>query len=454
MTRIMQTLRSLFVVTFTVVATFSLRAGPPPAGFTALFNEKDLSGWRGGDTFDHRKLLAMTNEDREKKIAEWNKTMRAHWSAQGEELVNDGKGAYATTEKDYGDFELFIDYKTVPAADSGIYLRGVPQVQIWDYTQDDGGKMGRTKGSGGLWNNSPGAPGKDPLVLADKPLGEWNNFRILMVGSRVSIWLNEKLVVDHAILENYYDKQDKTLKKDQWRPVPARGPIQLQTHGGEIRWRNIFLREIPSDEANRILTAKGARGLQPIFNGRDFDGWDGPVANYEVKDGAIVCKPGKGGCIYTREQYANFTVAFQFKLPPKGNNGLAIRYPGDPAGRVDTAYHGMCELQILDDNYKGIDPKQAHGSAYGMVAAHRGYQHPIGDWNYQEVTVKGPTIKVELNGTVILDADVSKLTEADFIHKSKDGKPVHPGLNRTEGHFGFAGHGDAVAFRDVRIKRL
>ena len=107
----------------------------PPKGFTALFNGKDLTGWRGGDTFDHRKLLAMPAEQREAQIAKWTETMKAHWRAENGELVNDGQGAYATTEKDYGDFELLLEYKTVPKADSGIYLRGCPQVQIWDYTE-------------------------------------------------------------------------------------------------------------------------------------------------------------------------------------------------------------------------------------------------------------------------------------------------------------------------------
>jgi len=427
-----------FILGCTLVSGPLLSAQTPPAGFTALFNSKDLAGWRGGDTLDHRKYLAMAEDKRAEQDAKWTADMSQHWRAEGDELVNDGHGRYATTTKDYGDFELLIEYKTVPKADSGIYLRGVPQVQIWDYTEDDGGTMGRTKGSGGLWNNSPGAPGKDPLVLADKPLGEWNKFRVLMVGSRVSVWLNEKLVVDHAILENYYDRK---------LPIPAKGPIELQTHGGEIRWRNIFIREIGSDEANRILASKGNEGFQAVYNGTDFTGWEGPVQNYEVKDGAIVCKPGKGGCIYTKEEYRDFVARLEFKVPRNGNNGLAIRYPGDPAGRVDTAYYGMCELQVLDDSYKGIDPRQAHGSAYGMVAAHRGYQHPVGEWNFQEVTVKGSTIKVELNGTVILDTDLSKVTEYMANHE-------HPGKDRTSGHFGFAGHSDPVAFRNVRTKKL
>jgi len=420
-------------------ASSEAESAKPPPGFVALFNGKDLTGWRGGDTFDHRKLLAMPENERAAQISKWNDTMRQHWTVQSGELVNDGKGAYASTEKDYGDIELLLEYKTVPKADSGIYLRGCPQVQIWDSTEKEKFPLGANKGSGVLWNNSPGAPGKDPLVLADKPFGEWNKIRVLMIGSHVSVWLNGKLVVAFAILENYYDRST---------PIPPKGPIQLQTHGGEIRWRNVFVREIGSEEANRILARDGNQGFKSVFNGRDFAGWAGPTNEYEIVKGSIRCKKGKGGTIFTTNEYSDFMARLEFKLPPGGNNGLAIRYPG----HGDTAYDGMCELQVLDDNYEKatgekIDPRQAHGSAYGMVAAVRGYQRPIGEWNFQEVTVQGSKIKVELNGTVILNCDLSAVTE--FM-----GEGTHPGKDRTKGHFGFAGHNDPVEFRNIQIRTL
>ncbi len=204
--------------------------------------------------------------------------------------------------------------------------------------------------------------------------------------------------------------------------------------------------------ASLILTAgtvgeekTAAAGWISLFNGRDLDGWAGPVKSYEVKDGAIACKRRTGGTIYFDREYSDFAVRLEFKLPRGGNNGLAIRYPGGPKQR-DTAYHGMCELQVLDNTgYAKLDPRQYHGSAYGMVPAHRGYLRPPGEWNYQEVTVKGSTIKVELNGTVILDADLSKVTE--YM-----GNSPHPGKDRKSGYFGFAGHGSPVMFRNVRVK--
>jgi hypothetical protein len=420
------------------VSCFS--APTPPRGFTALYNGRDLTGWRGGDTFDHRKWLALPPLERAAKDAEWTADMQKHWRTEGDELVNDGAGRYATTTRDFGDFELLVDYRTVPKADSGIYLRGCPQVQIWDTVDSTKFELGADKGSGGLWNNSAGAPGKDPLVKADRAFGEWNHFRILMVGARVSVWLNDQLVVDHALLENYYDRGT---------PIPARGPIQLQTHGGEIRWRNLYIREIGAAEANQILASHAAPSeFTSVFNGRDFTDWSGPVDNYEIVDGAIVCRPKKGGTIFTNEQFSDFVVQLEFKVPPGGNNGLALRYPGSG----DTAYVGMAESQILDENYEKVtgsklDPRQLHGSAYGMIAATQGYQRPTGEWNFEELTVRGSTIKVELNGTVILDGDVSKVTEYLANHE-------HPGKNRTSGSFGFAGHNDPVAFRNIRIKKL
>ena len=413
-------------------------AADPPAGFTALFNGRDLSGWYGLPHTDPATLAQMSRAQRDSARAEHDAEFRKHWRVDNGELVNDGEGPYAATEKDYGDIELRLEYRTVAKADSGIYLRGTPQVQIWDTTEAGGKwKQGADKGSGGLWNNSPGAPGKDPLVHADKPFGEWNSLRIVQAGERTWVWLNGRQTVDGARMENFWDRS---------RPLPATGPIQLQTHGGEIRWRNVFIRELPPAEVTAMLAARDEAGFASVFNGRDFTGWDGPTENYDVIDGAIVCKPASGGTIYTKDVFADFSVRFEFKVPPGGNNGLAIRYPGSG----DTAYVGMTELQVLDDRaaqYAKLDPRQRHGSAYGMAAAAPGYQRPVGEWNFQEVTVKGSTIVVELNGTRILDADLSTITE--YL----DGK-AHPGKDRREGHFGFAGHRDPVAFRNIRIKRL
>lgn len=413
----------------------------PASTFTPIFNGKDLTGWYGWDI--HGKggspsdMANSSAGDKAKKIAGWTADAEKHWSVQNGELVNDGHGAYLASQKNYRDYELKLDYKTVAKADSGIYLKATPQVQIWDSTEKAKFNIGADKGSGGLWNNSAKAKGKDPLVLADKAFGEWNNFHIKQIGERTWVWLNGKLVVDDAVMENFWDRKKRLLNE---------GPIILQTHGGEIRWRNIAVREYTPEEATAELRKLSGTGFESVFNGKDFEGWSGPVSNYEVVDGAIKCKAGKGGTIFTKKEYGDFVARVEFKLPAGGNNGLAIRYPGEG----DTAYRGMCEIQVLDDTsdkYKKLDPRQYNGSAYGMAASQRGYLRPVGEWNYEEVTVKGSNIKVELNGTIILDTDLSKVT--DYMAKSP-----HPGKDRTKGHFGFAGHNDPVMFRNIEIKEL
>jgi hypothetical protein len=413
-------------------------AADPPEGFDVMFNGENLEGWYGNNPHDTNKAA---EEKRGEAIAAQQEAFLAHWSVENADLVNDGHGPYCTTKQEYGDIEFLIDYKTVALADSGIYLRGTPQVQIWD-TTEAGGKwdIDADKGSGALWNNSEGTEGRVPLVLADKPFGEWNALRITQLGSRTSVVFNDNLVVDNAIMENYWDSKRLT-------PLPVRGPIHLQTHGGEIRWRNIYIREIPAEEANALLRGDDkADGFTTIFNGKDFEGWAGAVDNYEVIDGSIVCKEGHGGNLFTEDEYSDFMARLEFKLPPGGNNGLAIRYPGIG----NPAHDGMTELQVLDDTadkYKTLDIRQYHGSVYGMVPAHRGYLRPVGEWNYQEVTVKGSTIKVELNGSVTVDADISEVTE--FM-----GGTAHPGKDLKKGHFGFAGHNDPVMFRNIAIKKL
>ncbi|QDV44046.1 acetyl esterase [Stieleria neptunia] len=234
----------------------------PPEGFRAIFNGTDLSGWHG---LNPHQVVKLTGEKKEAKLAEQQREFGNHWRVENGELVNDGHGAYATTDQEFGDIELLLEYKTVPSADSGIYLRGTPQVQIWDANQVFDAKRPTRRphlGSGGLFNNNPNTLGRDPMVKADRPFGQWNQFKIRQIGDRTWVWLNNRLVVDGTVMENYWDRA---------LPLPSTGPIMLQTHGGEIRWRNIFVREINEQEAERYLAS---RPLLP--NPTEFDVAYGP----------------------------------------------------------------------------------------------------------------------------------------------------------------------------------
>jgi hypothetical protein len=207
----------------------------PPEGFTALFNGKDLTNWQGLIPLGKRDK--MSKEERAEAQKKADAKVLPHWKVEDGVLHYDGKGDNLQTVKDYGNFELYVDWKIPPKGDSGIYLRGQPQVQIWDSdTLGDNLKDDRGTGSGGLWNNPKNSKGQKPLKKADKPVGQWNTFHIIMKGDNVTVFLNGEKVVDDAPLANYWEKG---------KPLPAKGPIELQHHGDELWFKNIYVKELP-----------------------------------------------------------------------------------------------------------------------------------------------------------------------------------------------------------------
>lgn len=240
-----QKLLGMAVVAVLSVVALAGQARPhntPPAGFTSLFNGKDLTGWRGRQAnYSPYEQAKLTTAELAATQAQWNTERDLHWRVDVSkgEIVSDGSNPHLATEREYRDFELWVDWLMVsPNGDSGIYLRSYPQVQIWDPANPREVRNGAEKGSGALWNNNADNPGKWPLVKADRPVGEWNTLRIRMIGSRVWIWLNGQQTVDGQVLDNYFDRA---------QPVLPSGAIELQTHGSETRFRNIYIRELTAD---------------------------------------------------------------------------------------------------------------------------------------------------------------------------------------------------------------
>ncbi len=399
-------------------------------GFVPLFDGHGFDGWKGL-VADPPARAKMTPQELAKAQAEADERMRSHWKVVDGVLGFDGPGESLCTMSDYGDFELLVDWKIEKGGDSGLYLRGAPQVQIWD---PDANPIG----SGGLYNNQKGK--STPSEKADRPVGEWNSFRVIMIGERVSVYLNDKLVVDNTVLENYWERD---------KPIYPSGQIELQAHGNPLYFRNVFIREIPRDEAApRTTEADASEGFVSLFNGRDLEGWTGDTKGYAAEDGKIVIHPELGsGNLYTANEYTDFVLRFEFKLTPAANNGLGVRAPLEG----DAAYVGM-EIQILEDGspvYWGLRPYQYHGSIYGVVPARRGFLRPPGEWNTEEVTVKGRRVTVVVNGSTVVDADLDEASAGGTI----DGN-AHPGLKRESGHVGFLGHGSLVEFRNLRLKEI
>jgi hypothetical protein len=331
---------------------------------------------------------------------------------------------------------MFVDWRIESKGDSGIYLRGSPQVQIWDPAQ-------WPEGSGGLYNNQKNP--KNPLVNADRPIGEWNTFYIKMAGDKVTVLLNGVLVVDNVVMENYWERD---------KPIYPVGQIELQAHSTTLAYKNIFIRPIPGGEnvsaaGPAASPADGGPegGFSALFNGRDLLGWRGDMKGYVVENGVIVALPDGTGNLYAEKKYSDFDLRFEFKLTPGANNGIGIRAPLTG----DAAYVGM-EIQVLDDSadqYKTLNPYQYHGSIYGVVPSKRGFQKPVGEWNAEEIIARGRRITVILNGTVIVDADLDAASASGTVDHRE-----HPGLKNAAGHIGFLGHGSHVEFRNLRIKEL
>ena len=378
--------RAVFAAASVLISVTATSAIAADEGYrSALFNGHDLDGWQvtGCDAKVEDGLLVLAAGD-----------------------------GFVRTNERHGDFVLELDWRARRAAsyDSGIYIRAdlPPEGKPWPARYQVNLQKGHEGNIGGL-------AGAESKGLA-RP-GEWNHFKLTVVGDTAALEINGQKAWKTAGLAN------------------ADGYIGLQSEvdgGGQFEFKNIELTDLD---------------FRPLFNGKDLAGWTGDTTGYQVEDGAIVSPMKGGGRLFTADEYADFSFRFDFKLTPNGNNGVGIRAPleGDPA------YVGM-EVQVLDDTaaqYRTIKPWQAHGSIYGVVAAKMGHLKPVGEWNQEEIIANGRHVTVILNGTTIVDADIDEASRNGTI----DGKQ-HPGLARTQGHIGFLGHGARIEFRNIRIKDL
>ncbi len=395
----------------------------PPPGFTALFNGKDLTGWqivvdppvKAGKTAEQ--IAALQKAENEKL---------KNWSVREGVLHYDGKGFSLQSIKDYGDFELWCDWKIGPKGDSGIYVRGSPQIQIWDPAD-------RPEGSGGLFNNAKN-PNK-PTKCADKPIGQWNTFRVVMKGEKVSVWLNGELVVDNVTMENFWDR-----KESPYKPIPATGPIELQHHGNPLEFKNIYVKELGPGSAARGTDGK-SDGLVKLFNGRDMSGWtyflNDEKAKMEdvwsVEDGAIICKGKPAGYIRTKDDYENYVLTLEWRWKPGstgGNSGVLVHTSTPKALGV---WPKSIEVQLATGNAGdfwviGTDLDVENEAERKKDRRHLNLtdnsEKPAGEWNKMEVTCKGDQIIVKVNGDLVNHATNCTVTKG-AISLQSEGAEVH-----------------------------
>jgi hypothetical protein len=206
------------------------------------------------------------------------------------------------------------------------------------------------------------------------------------------------------------------------------------------------------------------KGFTTLFNGKDLTGWvygqrAGGAENktgkgYQVENGVLFTTKEDGGNLFTEKEYSDFVFRFEFKLTENANNGIGIRAPL----KGDAAYVGI-EIQVLDDGgsqYTNLKPAQYHGSIYQMFPATRGHQKPVGEWNSEEITVKGRQITVKLNGVTITSGNLDDVKDEELLKTHRDlSKPEGSrGIANTKGHVGFLGHGARVDFRNIRIRAI
>lgn len=410
-----------------------------PEGYTALMNAKSLHGWQGRFA-DIESVKKMSADERKNAQAEADKAMKENWMVSEEgTLIFDGRGQGISTIKHYRHFDLMFQWKIKPRGSTGIYLRGYPQVQLWDTRMME-------VGSGGLFNNK--GEGKTPLERADKNTGLWNQARVRMLEDRVWVWMNDKLVVDGARLENFYNREGK---------IAESGPIEIENDDNTLYFRNMFIREISDEEAKNELKQYAAfkskkqaedEHVIHLFDGSSLEYFTFKPDGWKIENDTLVLNP-EGGYLWTREKYENFVLELEYQVTEGCNSGVFFR--ADPVNPVQ----GGFEIQIMD-SYGDDEPgKHDDGALYDLVAPKQIVSRKPGEWNTFKLVCDGPKIILTVNQHKLVDVNID---EWDTAGKNPDGsankfKTIVKDLPRKN-HIGFQDHGKPVAYRNIRLTIL
>ena len=378
-----------YLVSMMMLAVAGLAfAAEPPKGFTHLFNGKDLTGWHGWDIHAKGGSPARSRKNVTPRIARRKSpngppTRRSTGASR---TANSSTTATAPTSpptRPTATSNCSSTTRPCRTADSGIYLHGTPQVQIWDSRKRPSSSLGADKGSGGLWNNPKARPAKTRSCWPTSRSASGTTSASSMVGERVTVWLNDKLVVDHARLENFWDRARLPLPKAG--ADPAADPRRRNPLAEHLRPRDSGRRGQRDSRAS-----KANAGLTSIFNGKDLDGWAGAVDGYEVEDGAITCKPKKGGNAATRRK--STPTSSPGRIQASARRQQRPRHPLPRHRRLRLHRHvrtpgARRRRQAVRQDRPAPGPRLAPTA---WSPPHRGYLRPVGEWNFEDVTVKGP----------------------------------------------------------------
>lgn len=375
------------------------------------------------------KTLAKTQQEADAAAA-------GTWSAADGVLTGATGAPTLGSAKEYENFCLIVEWKT--DGEAGLGIRSIPQIAL------GGRNAGALTGNMLHENTAPAA--------ANRP-GEWNTMEVRVVNDRVTVVLNGITTCNNVILENTCNREI---------PAYTEGQILLVGGTAPVSFREMYVRELPPTPRFELSPEEAAEGFEVLFDGTSMHKWTGNTTNYVPLDGTIyvTAQYGGSGNLYTKKEYADFILRFEFQFVQEGvNNGIGIRTPMG----VDAAYHGM-EIQILDHDapiYKNLREYQQHGSVYGIIPAKRVKFPSLGTWNVEEIRAVGDRITVTVNGEVILDGDIREACQGHNVTPDGGKKNPytvdhrnHPGLFNASGHIGLLGHGPGIKFRNIRIKEL
>jgi hypothetical protein len=215
----------------------------------------------------------------------------------------------------------------------------------------------------------------------------------------------------------------------------------------------VLLSSAAMAQPNTLTAAEKAAGWKLLFDGRTLDGWRGfkaaaPDKGWRVKDGALAPDPKTSKDLISKDQFGDFELTFQWRISPKGNSGVMFHV----IEQGDETYESGPEYQILD-NAHGEPPLQQAASLFALYAPTSDATRPPGDWNQGKITVRHGHVEHWLNGLKVTEYD---LGSADFKARVDHSKfrqwPQFASSNT--GHIALQNHGDAVWFRDLKIRPL
>jgi len=398
------------------------------SGFVSLFDGRTLGGWQGA-TQGYR--------------------------VEGGALVCTGdSGGTLFTTKQYGNFILQFDFQLESGGNNGVAIRAPlegkvsrdgMEIQILDDSASKYANLKPHQYHGSIFGVAPARRGHL------KSVGQWNSQEIVCSGRNVRVTLNGTNILDVNLDELGPDarKQCPGIERDT-------GYVGFFGHGSRVEFRNIRIKELSDVSSPAVSkTATSVNDDVPLFNGRDLTGWT-PMSSFvhvslgeqhqpsqggwTVEDGTLVCSTQEPGWLKTNQQFSDFVLRLEFKLPANGNSDVYIRCPG--TGRLSKT--GMA-IQIIDDDSSEYShrPVNRTGAIYGVVGPSQNVVCPANQWNSMEIRCLRDDVHVVLNGTSIVDAD---MYEYDALRN----------LPRS-GFIGLAnwrGLAKGTAFRNIRIKEL